>query len=168
MRVILGSSLLVLFGFAAQAFAVEPGQPIPNFSLPALKTDNPSIITLSDYRGTVVYLDFWDSWCAPCRESLPKLSALNEQYPDLKVVAVNLDTDPRDGLRFLARYRLSYPVASDPSPRSADVYRLKGLPTAFLIDRDGIVRHVFEGFDKNDLPRIHRLVARLVADSKTT
>ena len=163
MRVILGSILLALFGVSAPLFAVEPGDPSPDFTLPRLER-NPGLITLSDYHGKVVYLDFWDSWCATCRESLPELAKLRNEFPrdDFEIIAVNLDTDPRDGMRFIARHPVGYPVASDPSPRSAEIFGLTSLPTAILIDRDGIVRHVIRGFDKDHVADLRRQLTQLI------
>ena len=131
-------------------------------ALPTIAADG--LVRLSDYRGTVVYLDFWDSWCAPCRESMPWLTKLRERYAreDFEVVAVNLDADPEDGRRFLRAHPVTYPVAMDPAAGSKERYALEVLPTAFLIDRTGRVRYVHVGFRSEDREKINTLVAELV------
>ncbi len=76
---------------------------------------------------------------------------------------MNLDADPAAGRRFLAQYPVAYPVASDPSANAAATYRLSALPTAFLIGRDGVVRHVHQGFRKADIPMIRAELVELIA-----
>ena len=144
MRVNAWSWLLLLL-VSTQApilLAVEKGDLAPDFTLPPLRAADIAMaqaLSLSDFRGKVVYLDFWDSWCGPCRESLPALDAMRRELPGdaFEVFAVNLDADPAAGRRFLAQYPVAYPVASDPSANAAATYRLRALPTSFLIGRDG-------------------------------
>ena len=115
----------------------------------------------------MVYLDFWDSFCAPCRESFPLLDALRAEYSrdDVEILAVSLDTDPRAALSFLARHPVNYPVASDPAAITAGAYGLKGLPTAFLISRDGVVISVHRGFEPGDITTIRHKLAALIGNS---
>ena len=150
--------------------AVERGELAPDFTLPPLRVAEIRLaqtVSLADYRGKVVYLDFWDSWCAPCRESLPALDALRDEFSraDFEIVAVNLDADPAAGRRFLSRYPVGYPVASDPSARVSLTYELQGLPTAFLIGRDGLVHHVHQGFRLEDMRKIRAELVALLAQS---
>ena len=164
----------VLFVFALLLpqilLAVEKGEVAPDFTLPPLRVAEIRLaqtVSLAEYRGKVVYLDFWDSWCAPCRESLPALDALREEFSraEFEIVAVNLDADPAAGRRFLSRYPVGYPVASDPGARVSVTYELKGLPTAFLIGRDGVVRHVHQGFRIEDMRKIRAQLVALLAQS---
>ena len=170
MRVTAWSWLLLLLVStqAANLLAVEKGDVAPDFTLPPLRAADiaaAQTLSLSDFRGKVVYLDFWDSWCGPCRESLPALDALRSELPGdaFEIVAVNLDADPAAGRRFLAQYPVAYPVASDPSANAAATYRLSALPTSFLIGRDGVVRHVHQGFRKADIGMIRAELVELIA-----
>lgn len=156
--------LISLAGCAPDEPLGQTGQRAHDFLLPSLVGG--TAIQLASFRGKVVYLDFWGSWCEPCRESLPMLERLREEYSraDLEVIGVNLDSDPRDGVKFLARYPVSYPVAADPAAQAAEDYALEAMPTGFLIDRDGLVRYVHRGFRQEDIATIKTRVARLVSD----
>jgi thiol-disulfide isomerase/thioredoxin len=105
-------ALLVLCSSPAQA--LEPGDRAPAFSARALEGD--ASISLSQYRGKVVYLDFWASWCAPCAAALPALDALRKEFPQdqFRVLAVNVDSDPKLARQFLERRPVGYPSAADP------------------------------------------------------
>lgn len=166
---------LLLMGLAwSQAFgAVEPGSAAPDLALPLISPVSESsasypLLNLSDFRGKVVYLDFWDTSCGPCRESLPQLSTLREQFvtsgvADVEIFSVNLDTDPNRALTFLSRYPVEFPVVSDPSSASAQMYDLTSLPTAFYISRDGTIVDVHRGFTRADITTIAQKLATLIA-----
>ncbi|WP_096084858.1 TlpA disulfide reductase family protein [Agaribacterium haliotis] len=157
----------LLFCVSAQAFAaVSEGNLAPNFKLPGLKnTETGAMVSLSDYKGKVVYLDFWASWCGPCRVSLP---LLNDMYKELapkgfEVVAVNIDETQADAVNFLTEYPVDYPVLADPEGSVPAVYEPKGMPTSYLIDRSGRVQIVHTGFKKGDLPAIRSKIETLLA-----
>jgi thiol-disulfide isomerase/thioredoxin len=158
--------LLVPMLWATCILAVEKGDAAPAFVLPALESS--ASISLSDYKGKVVYLDFWASWCGPCRFSLPLLGELRDELKEqgFEVVAVDVDEDPEDGRRFLQKYPVSYPVASDPTGLYASDYELIGMPSSFLIDRQGVVRDVHQGFKKEDMIKIKEQVLLLLAEGE--
>lgn len=104
-------------------------------------------LDLSRYQGKVVYLDFWASWCVPCRKSFPWLNELAKKYPDdLVVVGVNVDTTRADADRFLKKYPASFPLVFDPQGKLAAEYKLEGMPSSVLVDRKGKVAHRQVGF----------------------
>lgn len=104
-------------------------------------------LDLSRYQGKVVYLDFWASWCVPCRKSFPWLNELAKKYPDdLVVVGVNVDTTRADADRFLKKYPASFPLVFDPQGKLAAEYKLEGMPSSVLVDRKGKVAHRHVGF----------------------
>jgi cytochrome c biogenesis protein CcmG, thiol:disulfide interchange protein DsbE len=105
-------------------------------------------IDLQDFRGRVVYLDFWASWCAPCRQSFPWMQSLKDAYEKqgLLVIAVNLDQDRADAERFLARFHPTFDVRFDPQGESAERFKVQGMPTSVIIDRHGVVRFTHIGF----------------------
>lgn len=107
-------------------------------------------LDLSPYRGKVVYLDFWASWCTPCRESFPWLAQLVHEYgaQNLVVVAVNVDHDRERAERFLNDTPANFPIIYDPRGEIATAYKVAGMPSAVLIDRTGHVRFQHEGFSE--------------------
>ncbi len=118
--------------------------PAPDFSLPTPSGE----VHLSGLRGRVVLLDFWASWCEPCRQSFPWMDSLQTRYGPrgLTVVAVDLDGDRSAGERFIARMRPRFTIARDPKGGVAERYGVEAMPTSFLIDRQGRIRAVHRGF----------------------
>jgi thiol-disulfide isomerase/thioredoxin len=109
-------------------------------------------LDLDSYRGRVVYLDFWASWCAPCRESFPWMQAMKDTYErrGLTVVAVNLDHDRADAERFLQQFHPNFEVRFDPKGALAEHFKVEGMPTSVLIDRQGVPRFTHIGFRPTD------------------
>lgn len=107
---------------------------------------------LSDYQGKVVILDFWASWCVPCRRSFPWMNEMQNKYGDdgLVIVAVNLDSEVSDAEAFLERYPADYSIYYDHERQLARQYGVEAMPSSFLIDREGTVvaRHL--GFKSAD------------------
>lgn len=150
--------------FAHELAAAEVSAPAPAFSLPQLPTKNS--VALQDQRGRVVLLDFWASWCGPCRESLPQYQKLRDEYSrdDFEVVAISLDENIDDALEFLKQYPLQYLVLHDPEGKSATAYGLKGMPSSYLIDRNGMLRSQHVGFQMKDLAPLRAKIAELIAE----
>lgn len=151
MRVVL---LFCLF-LAGQTLA---GQPAPAFTLPTL--DGSGKMSLEQYRGQVVYVDFWASWCGPCRKSLPLLNELRQELHDqgFEVLAINLDDDAADGLRFLEQFPVQYPTLHDSQGDTPQRFGLRGMPTSYLIDRQGNLVAKHEGFKPSDMKKIRQQV----------
>jgi thiol-disulfide isomerase/thioredoxin len=147
---------------AAPAHAVEEGELAPEWSAPALAGGAP--VSLSAARGKVVYLDFWASWCAPCRTALPALENLRREFPaeSFEVLAVNVDREPEAARRFLARSPIGYPSASDPEGHIPARFGVETMPTSYLIDRKGVVRYVHRGFERKDVATLRARIAELV------
>ncbi len=155
----------ILFVAAAPVHAVQPGDRAPAVSLkPLANVPDTGRVTLDDYVGMLVYLDFWASWCGPCRRSFPALEEIREKYHEegFEVLAVNLDDDLADAHRFLERFPVSYPVVHDASKRSPQDYAVKGMPSAYLIDQFGVVRYVHVGFRNRDIPEIESKIEELL------
>lgn len=148
--------LLMLHGAAAAESA-------PDFQLPVL--GGQQRVALTDLRGKVVYLDFWASWCGPCRKSLPWLAELDAELADeaFEIVAINVDRNPADGLRFLETYPVPFTVLSDPSGDVADDYGLPGLPASLLIGPDGAIVWRHQGFKSKDRANIRTQVLRALS-----
>lgn len=155
----------LLFG-ATASWALKPGDQAPAFSAPAL--DGHGNLALSAYRGKVVYLDFWASWCGPCLTSLPLLEELRTEFSsdDFQILAVNVDNDPDKARKFLSRISVQYPSATDPQGRIPEIFGVETMPTSFIIDRNGVVRHVQNGFHKSELDVIRGRIKELVGKAK--
>jgi len=104
---------------------------------------------LEQYHGKVVYLDFWASWCKPCRKSFPWMNSMVERYPaqEFKIVTINLDSDPEAMHDFLARVPARFEIYHDPAGTLAEKFQLQGMPTSYLIDQSGKVVSKHIGFE---------------------
>ena len=141
------------------------GSVAPEFELPALAAGH--MLALADHRGAVVYLEFWNSFCAPCRASFPKLDALRQRLPreDFEVIAVNMDRFADDAREFLDGTPVSFPVVSDASLGTGRRFGVSVLPTGFLLDRAGVVRDIHRG--ELDMARFHSRVTELIDRPQT-
>jgi cytochrome c biogenesis protein CcmG, thiol:disulfide interchange protein DsbE len=107
-----------------------------------------SALDLTSLRGRVVYLDFWASWCGPCRQSFPWMETMKSTYEaqGLEIVAVNLDRDRADADKFLKQFHPTFDVRFDPKGKFAELYKVQGMPSSVLIDRHGVTRFAHVGF----------------------
>jgi thiol-disulfide isomerase/thioredoxin len=107
-----------------------------------------SDFSLAQYRGKVVYLDFWASWCKPCQKSFPWMNAIQKKYPSdrFQVVTINLDEDSAEMTKFLSRVPAEFTVYHDATGKAAETFQLEGMPTSFLINAEGNVVNKHIGF----------------------
>jgi thiol-disulfide isomerase/thioredoxin len=147
-----------------QAAGVAVGQSAPAVSLPQLS--GAGEVSLESLQGKVVYLDFWASWCPPCRISFPILEQLRvELGPDgFEVLAINLDEVEADAQQFLSDTPVSYPVVRDAAADSPKAFGMMGMPTGYLIDRKGIVREIHQGFRRSDGEKLHASITELLGE----
>ena len=138
-------ALLALLLLCGQAGAVAPGAAAPEFSLAGANGQ----VNLADYRGKYVYVDFWASWCAPCKRSFPWMGTLQKRFgpSGLQVVAINVDAARADADRFLASTPAAFTIAYDPAGTTPRKYAIKGMPSSVLIDPQGQVLFVHAGFN---------------------
>ncbi|MGH2635133.1 MAG: TlpA family protein disulfide reductase [Actinomycetota bacterium] len=129
-----------------EAQAKVENAPAPAFELPSLEDGTP--IALSSLRGHVVVLNFWASWCAPCRLEAPGLRRVSRRYEDqgVRFLGVDYRDDEAAARAFVDEFRLPYPSVSDPSGSLAYDYGLIGFPTTFIIDPAGTIRYRFVGY----------------------
>ena len=116
---------------------LKPGLPVPNFAFPGL---DGKIISLNDYKGKVVFLNIWATWCGPCREEMPSMEKLYNELraQDFEILAVSIDaTGARDVAPFVKEYNLSFPTLLDPKGTIQTLYGTTGVPESFIIDKDG-------------------------------
>ncbi|MEZ5420350.1 MAG: TlpA disulfide reductase family protein [Vicinamibacterales bacterium] len=155
--------LLCVLGLAAAGAAQEPARPAPPLDLPAA---DGSAVSLASLRGKVVLVDVWASWCAPCKAAFPEYDRLHKEYRErgFEVLAVNVDERRADADRFLAGRTPAMTVVFDPAGVAPERLGVRGMPTSFLIDRRGQIRHVHEGFTTRDLATYRRRIEALLAE----
>jgi thiol-disulfide isomerase/thioredoxin len=147
---------------AGNVLAQEVGQPAPSFDVPGASAN----VRLADMKGKVVYVDFWASWCAPCKQSFPWMNEMQAKYGPrgLQIVGVTVDRKREDAEKFLASTPAKFTVAFDTTGKVAEAYRPKGMPTSYLIGADGVVRAVHVGFREPDKAALEReILAALTA-----
>ena len=154
---------LLCLPLLAQSAPVSVGQQAPAIDLPLLP-GGPENIQLADLRGKVVYVDFWASWCGPCRVSFPLLEEMRTELSPrgFEILAVNVDEFVDDALEFLMELPVSYPIAYDPQGVSPQAYGINGMPTGFLIDRAGVVSKVHQGFRSSDAEKLRAEIVKLL------
>ncbi|MGD9386552.1 MAG: TlpA disulfide reductase family protein [Thioalkalispiraceae bacterium] len=110
------------------------------------------LIELANFKGQVIYLDFWASWCTPCKKSFPWLNQMQSKYQanGLKIIAVNLDEDQELARRFLAKHPAKFEIGYDPDGSIASRLQVQGMPSSFLINRDGEIVSSHVGFLEKD------------------
>jgi thiol-disulfide isomerase/thioredoxin len=133
----------LLFSFAASADIV--GQPAPDFALRSMK--GPSV-RLSEHLGEVVVINFWATWCGPCRQEMPLLDQLYGKYQraGLVLLSVNIDETLEPAIEMAQTLKVSYPVLFDTRKEVSRAYDVSAMPVTVLVDRAGVVRYVSEGY----------------------
>ncbi len=146
-RRLIGSALALSAGVAVCSTgraAISAG-PAPDFTLRTTAGGN---LRLQEQRGRVVMVNFWATWCGPCKIEMPHLVRLYEKYraSGFQLLGVNIDDDPRNAVASAAKLGITFPVLLDADKRVAKLYDLSTMPTTLLIDRDGTLRHVHRGY----------------------
>jgi thiol-disulfide isomerase/thioredoxin len=148
--------LLCLAAPSMALAAAKVGDRAADFTLPAL---DGSKVKLSDLKGSVVVIDFWASWCVPCKKELPALDALARRYADEKkpvvILAINIDKERANAEKLLASTKVgAVKILLDPDGKVAGAYDVPTMPSSFVIDAKGIVRNVHAGFVPGDEKKI--------------
>jgi peroxiredoxin len=146
---------------ASAAFAADASGPAPAFTLSAV---DGSQGTLSQYKGQVVMLNFWATWCGPCQQEMPLLDQMYKKYKPagFTLIGVNVDKDAPPVKALLARKPVSFPVFLDPASQVSKAYHVDEMPSSVIIDRKGEIRYIHRGYkpgDENDYQdRIRQLI----------
>jgi cytochrome c biogenesis protein CcmG/thiol:disulfide interchange protein DsbE len=140
------------------AAAIEQGAQAPQFDLPG--KEGP--VQLAKYQGKFVYVDFWASWCGPCRQSFPWLNEMQARYGarGLQVVGVNLDAKGEDARKFLAEYPARFQIAFDAAGATPRAYGIKGMPSSVLVGPDGKVLFLHAGFKEADRAELEKSIQK--------
>lgn len=165
MRALLAAACCLTAAASLPAQAVSVGETAPVIEAPARDGTE---FNLEALRGEVVYLDFWASWCPPCRAAMPELDALHERLDErgFSVIGVNVDRSRDAALRMLNAVAVDFPIVFDPEGRWAERYALPGMPSGFLIDREGVVRYRHEGYSAGDIPALEQEIERLLEEEQ--
>lgn len=156
-------ALLLLLLFLNPVFSgnyEEKEKKAPDFTLDVINSTDS--ISLSKLRGTVVLLDFWATWCPPCKKSLPYLSKLEGKYKNLKVIAVNIDDDRESALNFIKENNLNLTAVYDADKTVVSAYDIPEMPTAYLIDQYGKIKYTHSGYTEESIKKLEFAIRGLV------
>jgi thiol-disulfide isomerase/thioredoxin len=156
--------VILALALNCNARAEESAKTAPNCTL-TLSGDTQSR-DLRQFSGEVLYVDFWASWCGPCAQSFPFLSDLNRDYHSrgLRIVGINLDENFADAKDFLAQHPAGFSVASGVNEQCAEDFGVQAMPSSYLIDRNGVIRHEHRGFRPGEAEQLRKLVEQLLAE----
>ena len=158
---IIAAVILVAFARPA-ARAAEPA-PAPDFALPAM---DGSELRLSELKGQVVMVNFWATWCGPCRQEMPLLQQLQAKYEPLgfTLVGINVEPDSAGARTWLQKAPVTFPILFDRQNAVAERFGVQGMPSSVFIDRAGNVRHVHRGYQPGDESKYADMVRNLVKE----
>lgn len=156
---------MLALGPVQKAIAAEAGNKAPDCTLASIG-DGKSY-NLQQFQGKVLYIDFWASWCPPCLKSFPFLNELEQNLKDrgLQVIAINMDESAEDAKAFLAKTPAQFIVAADSNEQCARSFDVKAMPSSYLIDRNGVIRHVQLGFRQGEAEELRKLAEQLLTES---
>jgi thiol-disulfide isomerase/thioredoxin len=148
--------LLVIVLLAEPPATAGQNPRAPTFMLPT----RTGTVSLDSLRGRMVLVDFWASWCEPCRKSFPWLKSLHDRYGahGLAIVAVDLDKDRDAADKFLAKYPAPFIVAFDPAGKTAEAFKVSAMPSSYLLGPTGEILHAHAGFDPRKTGTIETLI----------
>lgn len=137
--------LLAALLLAGAAVAKEVSGPAPDFTLKSRGGEN---LKLSEFRGEVVMINFWASWCGPCRKEMPLLDQLYRRYHPMgfTILGVNVEEDSEEALRLLKEIPVTFPILFDRDNKVSEAYELVAMPSTVMVDRDGNMRFVHLGY----------------------
>ena len=161
---LLGRLLLVgIMAASMPVTALELDRAAPDFTLKSLGGKN---LKLSEMAGNVVLINFWASWCGPCREEMPLLNDLHKKYEPLgfAVYGVNVEEDVKGAMGFLQNFPVDFPVLLDSSNQVSKQYKLIAMTTTLLVDRYGKLRYLHQGYKSCDEMKYQQMVKKLVRE----
>jgi thiol-disulfide isomerase/thioredoxin len=149
--------MLVLLVLSPQAMALDIGAAAPNLSASA---GDGRMLSLGQFRGQVVYVDFWASWCGPCAQAIPVLDGLYQRYHDrgFTVLGVNVDTERKSAQRMIDQLLPKFPIAFDPQGKWPEAFGLRDMPTSYLVDTNGVIRYINKGYRERDAKQIEAAI----------
>ncbi len=148
---------------AAEGFAVGLREEAPALTLKSLEGSN---LRLEEYRGQVVLINFWASWCGPCRQEMPVLDRLHHRYEDtgFAVLGVNVEGDPESARETVDKTQVTFPILLDDGQKVSELYSLEAMPSTVVIDRDGVIRYIHHGYKPGDEARYVEVIKELIKE----
>lgn len=162
-----GLARLILVALTAMgavlSHAVAVQDEAPDFTLKSLEGSN---LRLEEYRGQVVLINFWASWCGPCRQEMPLLDRLHHRYEDtgFAVLGVNVEGDVGPAQEIVEKTKVTFPVLIDEDQRVSEMYNLEAMPSTVVVDRDGVVRYIHRGYKPGDEAKYVEVVKALIQE----
>ena len=149
--------LISLFSLSQYAYAEKA----IDFDLPSDKGN----IKLSSLKGNVVYVDYWASWCPPCRKSFPWMNKMHSKYEaqGLKIIGISLDSTRKKADKFLSKMPALFSIVYDHEGKTADDYEVQVMPTSYLIDRKGNLIYTHKGFNSKDKQKLEEEFKKALA-----
>ena len=156
------TAILVSMLCATSALALDAGARLPEIGISDLAGRR---VDLASLQGKVAVIDFWATWCAPCKQELPVLQKLYDKYKGrgLMVVGVSVDQDAANVGPFVKQLHLTFPIAHDKGHSVADRYRPPRMPSSYVVDRHGVIRYVHGGFRSGDDSKLESEINTLLA-----
>ena len=156
------ASLLCLAGLQTATAASVSG-PAPNFTLKSLSGKN---LRLSEMAGNVVLINFWASWCGPCRQEMPLLNDLHNKYEALgfTVLGVNVEEQSDNARGFINDFPVDFPILLDDRNQVSKMYNVIAMPTTVVVDRDGNMRYLHKGYKPGDEKQYRKMVKELIRE----
>ena len=157
---ILSTSLAVIVSSQAAELL---GQPAPDFTLKSMAGKNTNLV---EQRGNIIVLNFWASWCGPCRKEMPILQEFHHKYTDLgvQVWGVNVEQENQAGRDFIKDIGVNFPIFFDASNTISAAYQVEAMPTTVVIDRSGVVRYVFRGYKDGYEKKYAKAIKKLIRE----
>ena len=165
-------NIILMIGFIVNLLLVgsvlahSVGEATPACTLTSL--DGKPAPDLQKLQGEVVYVDFWASWCPPCVRSFPFMDQLEHEFKDqgLHVIGVNLDEKLTDAEVFLEKYPVEFDIALDPDKQCVKDFGVMAMPTSYLIDRKGVIRHIHQGFREGEAEKLRLAIEYLLTEPR--
>ena len=154
-------AIILFFSSLAQAAGLGDAAP----QCPDAKYSDQTELNFSKYKGRVLLVDFWATWCPPCKKSMPFLNHLHNEYHarDFEVLAINVDEDSDEAKNFLTSNPIDYPTTFDPNGSCPQTFEVKAMPSSYLVDKDGVIRYIHLGFRDEDKSIIEKQIVDLIA-----
>ena len=158
-----GVSVLLGLFISLSASAVDLQEHAPDFTLKSLEGSN---LRLQEYRGQVVLINFWASWCGPCRQEMPLLDRLHHRYEDtgFAVLGINVEGEEAPAREIVDKTNVTFPILIDESQKVSELYNLQAMPSTVVIDRDGVVRYIHLGYKPGDEAKYVEVVKQLIRE----
>ena len=148
---------------ATSVASVKVSESAPDFTLRELQGGN---LRLEEYRGQVVLINFWASWCGPCRQEMPILDRLHQRYEEtgFAVLGVNVEGEDAPAKKIVDKTNVTFPVLIDEGQSVSQLYDLEAMPSTVVVDRDGVVRYVHRGYKPGDEAKYVEVVKKLIRE----